>query len=155
MTGNFKTRFRAKAGINYTNFKPRLDTFPTWGYRGGNDPAFFAGSQVYHKFYMALIFVNIDLKVLHRGNFYWYVGTSLTGGIAHVDYDLDIPTVINEHGNTDQEIVGFVVKTNAEYKLNDHFSAFLELSKSSLSSTDWSSKYGHYNYGIGLNYQIQ
>ncbi len=155
VSDGYENRFRSKIGISYTSPAPRLDTFPDFGYRGGNDRKFLPGGTVYHNFYMLMVHVGADIKILKFNKFYWYAGISMAIGVANTKYYREVKTLLTENVDREDQYGGFIFRSSVEYKLNNHFGAFLEASKSSLINKEWATGYGHYNFGLGINYFIK
>jgi hypothetical protein len=155
VAGRYDQRFRFKAGVSYTQPKPRLDSFPVAIYQGGNDEAFFPGKISYSEFELIYGYFNIDVKMLQLHKFYWYGGLSLAIGMGHSVYHRVYETLLDEHSDIQDAIAGFIFRSSIEYSLNDHLGLYIEGSKSSFTNNTWSTGYGHYNFGIGFNYQIK
>lgn len=154
MDGSKKVRFRQRFGFIYTSMQPRLDSFPTYVYRGGDDPKFFAGKTVYSDLKLIMIYGGVDLKILELNRFRWYGGVNIVFGLAKMTYARDAHPVIIEEDVINEGLGGFMFRTSFEYSFARRFDVFAVLSKSSLVGQKWSPFYGHYNYGIGLSYLL-
>jgi len=147
-------RFRQRMGLIYSSMQPRLDSFPSWGHRGGNDPLFLPGNTSFQNLTLAMFYGGIEVKTLRFGNFVWYNGVNLAMGYVQGKYTRNIETLLSEEGEVSEVVGGFIFRTSFDYRIADFLSLSAELSKSSIVATTWTTSYGHYNYGIGITYHF-
>jgi hypothetical protein len=151
--------WRERAGIFYTKLSARLDTFPIYAVQTGptvpGGTLVLPGYQVDHEFNMLYIYMDIGYRVLRVKKFSLYVGAGLEGGKSNVQYDRGYETVLQETGNTDLLIAGYKLTSNLEYRVNSHFEVLAEAVANRMTTTDWSTKYEHNTFGIGIDYYIK
>jgi len=147
-------RFRQRIGLMYTSLQPRLDSFPTFGYKGGNDPVFFPGRTSFGNLTLVMVYIGLEVKTLQFGHFTWYNGLNLAVGYVMSKYSREVETLLTEQGDINQIAGGFIFRTAFEYQMAKRISLSAELSKSSIVPSKWTPGYGHYNYGIGITYHL-
>jgi len=149
--GKWKYRF----GFFYTNLTPRIDTAPICGVQyDGNNITVFPGFLVNHDVNMKCLSADIDRRLIFIHGFSLYIGLGLIMGISHTNYVKTIETISTETGDIDTKIAGLKANSMLEYRINDHFDAFIDGSKNFITSVNWATSYTNYQVGFGLHYFI-
>jgi hypothetical protein len=154
--------WRERAGIFYTKLKSRLDTVPVYAVQsgatlsGGNGgTTVLPGYLADHQFSMCYVYIDIGYRVLKVKKLSLYVGAGIEGGISHVQYARGYETLLQETADNDLTIAGYRLTTNIEYLINSHFEVLFEAVANRMTTTDWSTKYEHNTFGIGVDYYFQ
>ena len=155
----FESRVRPVIMFTFMNCKPRLDVFPVTGATNNSagDFTVYPGTMSYTKFQQFQIHGGIDFAFIKRKKFSMFMGANLLFGLMYVQYNDQIPGVIDEVRSEDGGEFGFQARLGAQYNITKHIGIFASANRdffllhgASLSGLLWAN-----DYGIGVIYSFQ
>ena len=147
-------RWAARLGVFYANFKPRLDTVPS--YMVQEFPTMiFPGYIVYRKLSFIGLTMDYAYSVVHQKGFRLDLGLGLIIGQYHQEYEQGYATIITTSGSQDVRFCGLRPRITAGYQLNRFIELYVECMDAFLTNTDWSSQFHHTGLGLGLNIALK
>lgn len=154
----FRGHMQGRAGFFHAGLSPGLDTFHIYGVKSEIDGShtLLPGFVAYQKLRMNCFFIDQSFRAVKVKNLELYAGIGIMVGLARMEYDRTIETVITEtSGLVYDEIGGLRGNIHAAYKINGHFQAYVQAMHNAIVATDWSTSYSHNTFGLGINYFIK
>jgi hypothetical protein len=148
-------RWTARGALFYANFKPRMDTIPSYMVREFPTTKIFPGYISYKKLYFIGIGIEYAYSAVHYNNFRLDVGLGMIGGQFHREYEEEYATILTSRSSVDEYFAGLRAKVSAGYQLNKYIEIYMEGMDAFMSQLDWSSQYNYTSLGLGINVSLK
>lgn len=149
-------RVRFAASVSFLNLKPRLDVFPIYAtVSGGGQPdAVLPGTQSFQKYNLFNLCGGIDIAIVNKDKFKFYLGTDINIGGSSVEYTSQIVTLSDEGYSGGGYLLGFRGRLGIDYSLSEKFIIFASAQRSYFLLNEPATLGSANDYGIGIRFQF-
>ncbi len=141
-----------KVGLYYTNFQPRLDTFPISIVRHDYIPTVYPGVRVWEQFTTYGFFADFSFKIAQVKKFALFLGPGVSVGKVRYKYYESYETVGGGAKDVNDFIVGFRNHINIDYTVNNRWKIALEAHNLLNTTLDWQMRTTINNYSLSFTY---